>query len=53
VNFQISAFILKHGEQAHRDRMAKERAREDAAWEAQLVEAEKRRQARRDALPSR
>ncbi|KAJ7876166.1 hypothetical protein B0H14DRAFT_3436819 [Mycena olivaceomarginata] len=44
-----NAFIAKYGIQAHRDRIAKERAREDAAWQLQLAENERQREARQEA----
>ncbi|KAJ7805264.1 hypothetical protein B0H14DRAFT_2611520 [Mycena olivaceomarginata] len=39
-----NAFVAKHGWQALLDRIAKERARADAAWEAQQAEIERQRQ---------
>jgi hypothetical protein len=36
-----SAFVAKHGREALLDRIAKERARADAAWEAQQAEIER------------
>jgi hypothetical protein len=44
-----SAFIAKYGQQAYLDRIAAERAREDAAWAAKLAEEEKQRDAERKA----
>ncbi|KAJ7851557.1 hypothetical protein B0H13DRAFT_1905090 [Mycena leptocephala] len=41
------AFIAKHGHQAHQDRLARQRAREDAEWEAKRAEAEAARAAHR------
>ncbi|KAJ7309163.1 hypothetical protein DFH08DRAFT_974905 [Mycena albidolilacea] len=39
-----NAFVTKHGRQALLDRIAKERARADAAWKAQQAEIERQRQ---------
>ncbi|KAJ7302569.1 hypothetical protein DFH08DRAFT_977699 [Mycena albidolilacea] len=36
-----TAFVAKHGREALLDRIAKERARADAAWEAQQAEIER------------
>ncbi|KAJ7788724.1 hypothetical protein B0H14DRAFT_2627986 [Mycena olivaceomarginata] len=44
-------FIAKHGVQAHRERLAQNTSREDAAWAAQLAEAEKTRLAARAGAP--
>ncbi|KAJ7848833.1 hypothetical protein B0H14DRAFT_3452874 [Mycena olivaceomarginata] len=44
-----SAFIAKYGKQSYLDRIAAERARDDAAWAANLAEEEKKREAERNA----
>jgi hypothetical protein len=44
-----SAFIAKYGQQLYLDRIAAERARDDAAWAAKLAEEEKKREAERNA----
>jgi hypothetical protein len=43
------AFIAKYGQQAYLDRIAAERARDDAVWAAKLAEEEKKREAERNA----
>ncbi|KAJ7872364.1 hypothetical protein B0H14DRAFT_3439044 [Mycena olivaceomarginata] len=43
------AFIAKYGQQAYLNRIAAERARDDAAWAAKLAEEEKKREAERNA----
>jgi hypothetical protein len=41
-----SAFIEKHGKQAHEECLARDRAREDAKWLARQTEVEKAREAK-------